>query len=155
MRGFYRSLSKAPRVDMHNLSTASVKIFLMTIDALPFQHIDRLAQLWHNAHHARKTALHFRVWPITVVIAMVPRGASGGVWGAVWTGRHIGADLGELSCDELEKKNKQKKNTLINYNISCSKALLNATQKLCVWNALLSKLRKNSQTDAYSFIFEV
>ncbi len=96
---------------MHNLQTASVKIFFMTIDALPFQQIDCLAQLWHNAHHARKTALHFRVWPITEVIAMVPRGASGGVRGAVWTRRHIGADLGELGCDDLEKK---KISTLIN-----------------------------------------
>lgn len=130
---------------------ASVKIFFMTLDALPFKHIDCWAQLWHNAHHARKTALHFRVWPITVVIAMVPRGASGGVWGAVWTGRHIGADLGELGCDELEKR--EKKHSLT--NISCSKVLLNIRQKLWVWNALLSKLRKNSQLDAYSFIFEV
>ncbi len=50
-------------------------------------------------------------------------------------------------------REKKKKHSLT--NISCSKVLLNRRQKLCVWNALLSKLRKNSQLDAYSFIFEV
>lgn len=59
---------------------------------------------------------------------MVPRGASGGVRGAVWTGRHIGADLGELGCDDLEKK---KKSTHIIQHIWFKSAVKYKTKVVC------------------------
>ena len=52
-------------------------------------------------HHTRQAALHLRVGPIAVVIAVVTGRPGRRIRGAVWTGGHVGAHLSQLGCDQL------------------------------------------------------